>query len=181
MEKDLFLRTMGISNLCYDTEHKKMYSIQFYDYDKNGAEKINKAHLNAILSIFPYDCLWYETKHGFHFISFALLHGKNITKARALQTTKFLEGQDYWCSLKDLTLRVSPKWKVHKLSKWYEIVSPKPKFKGVIKEPNGFIISMNHLEFYHNFMKLPEWIYEKYLMCQLRDYRIKVVTYKTRD
>ncbi|MFX1501179.1 MAG: hypothetical protein ACFFDH_09480 [Promethearchaeota archaeon] len=180
-KKKLFLRTMGISNLCINPEDKKLYSVQFYDYDKKGKEKIFPEDLKKIMKIFPYDCLFYETKHGFHFISFAILRGSAITKARAIQLTKELDQQDYWCSLKDLTLRVAPKWKNKTFKKHYQKVSKKPKFKGLIKEPNKYIISNKHLEFYYKFMNLPEWVYNKYLDCDKRDYKIKIVNYKTRD
>lgn len=179
IDKDaLFLRTMGISNLSYDVENKKMYSIQFYDYDKNGFDMgIPQKHSELIASIFPYDCIMYESKHGFHFISFSLLKGKAITKARALKITKIFERQDYWCSLRDLTLRIAPKWELNT----YKNISEKPKFKGLIRSPNKYIISEKHLEFYHDNMGLPDWVYTRYEDCDKRDYKIKIVHYKTRD
>ena len=148
---------------------------------KSFIEDIGKEYEKEIMKIFPYDCLFYETKHGFHFISFSLLRGTAITKARALHTTKVLEKQDYWCRLKDLTLRIAPKWKVSRFKKYYQIISKKPKFRGIIKEPNKYIISENHLNFYYKYMDLPEWVYEKYLDCDMRNYKIQIVNYKTRD
>jgi hypothetical protein len=187
-KKKLNLRTLGISNWAHDSkteknipEWKKRYSIQFYDYDFNGnIDRIPINDLERILEIFPYDCLMYETKHGIHFISFSVLHGLKITKSRVLETSKDLGLQDYWTEAKDLTLRVSAKWKV-RLFRIRKIVSKKPKFKGLIREPNQYRISKNHLEFYRKYMNLPDWVYELYNDCVKLDYRIKMYHYKTRD
>ncbi|QYW08128.1 hypothetical protein 15570_00031 [Lokiarchaeota virus WyrdV1] len=193
----LSLRAIGISNWAYDSEKKKRYSIQFYDYDFNGdIEHIPREDLLRILEIFPYDCLMYETKGGVHFISFSILLGLHVSKARVLETSKSLEGQDYWTEGKDLTLRVSAKWKL-RLFRKRKIVSKKPKFKGLIKgpdnliktsntflnskNPNKYVVSKNHLEFYRKYMDLPDWVYELYADCDMRDLRIKNYHYKTRD
>lgn len=176
----LELRTMGISNWAYDTIQKKRYSVQFYDYDYNGGGRhISKEDLLKIMQIFPYDCIMYETNHGVHFISFALLRGLNITKARVLETTKRLGKQDYWTEGKDLTLRVSPKWKPTYLG--YKIISEKPVFKGLSKFPTKYRISFKHLEFYRKYMDLPDWVYNCYKECEMFDYKIKIYHYKTRD
>ena len=176
----LTLRAMGISNWCFDTHTKKKYSVQFYDYDLLGQKRIPRADLLLILNIFPYDCLMYETKHGIHFISFAILHGLGITKKRALRVNKALKSQDYFTEQKDLTLRVSAKWKPRRFRN-YKIISNKPKFKGVSKFPNCYIISKKHLEFYRKYMNLPDWLYIQYEGCTKKDYRIKNYHYKTRD
>ena len=173
----LTLRTMGISNWCKDTVNKKLYSIQFYDYDLNDS---NKVPISKIMEIFPLDCIMYETKHGIQFISFALRMGLRYTKSRAVQTSKELGKQDYWTEAKDLTLRVSPKWKI-KLLKKRQIISKKPKFLGIVKSPDKNIISGKHLEFYFKYMDLPEKIYNLYQDCDIRNYKIKVYHYKTRD
>lgn len=195
--QNLSLRAMGISNWAYDSESKKRYSVQFYDYDYNGTEnKIPRKDLLRILEIFPYDCLMYETKGGIHFISFSILLGLNVAKARVLETSKALGNQDYWTEGKDLTLRVSAKWKL-RLIKKRKIVSKKPIFKGLIKTPDNliktsnrflnsknpdkYVISKNHLEFYRKYMDLPNWVYELYADCDMRDLRIKNYHYKTRD
>jgi len=184
-KKSLKLRTMGISNWVYDTENKKAYSIQFYDFDVSedleGKRDVIKNIVKRILAIFPYDCILYRTKHGIHFISFALLHGLRITKSRAVETSKILGHQDYWTEAKDLTLRISDKWKIKKFSKNRIKVSKKPKFLALIKKPNNYIISEKHLEFYYKFMGLPLWVYNKYNSCDKRDYKIKIYHYKTRD
>ena len=188
-EKKLNLRALGISNWAHDSktekkipDWKKRNSIQFYDYDYNGSvDRIPRNDLLKILEIFPYDCLMYETKHGVHFISFAVLHGLKITKARVLQTSKELGVQDYWTEAKDLTLRVSAKWRIRNFSKVFKIISKKPKFKGLIRVPNNYRISKNHLEFYRKYMNLPNWVYEMYSDCEKLDYRIKLYHYKTRD
>jgi len=174
------VRAMGLSNSAWDTENKKKYSVQFFDYDKKNG-KITEHDLERILRIFPYDCLCYETKHGIHFISFALLKGMRRTKAKALECCKLLGEQDYWCSKQDLTLRVSPKWKPRKFHKMHEIVSKRPKFKAIAKKPNKYRISKNHLDFYRKFMKLPEEVYHLYDDCEKFDYKIKIYNYKTRD
>lgn len=176
IEGKLPLRTMGISNRSYDRENKKTYSIQFYDFD--GIFGIRD--YNLIISIFPYDLLVYKTKHGYHFISFALLHGLNITKARAIALSKFIEDQDYWTEAKDLTLRISPKWKCRRLRK-RKVISCKPTFFTLIKKPEGYIISNKHLEFYFKYMNLPKEIYQQYDDCDKRDYEIRIYHYKTRD
>ena len=175
-KKKLPLRAMGISNRVYDRDEKKLYSIQFYDFDGVfGIEEIT-----LIKAIFPYDLLVYKTKHGYHFISFALLHGLKITKVRALKLTKFLNNQDYWTTAKDLTLRTSPKWKTYRFRK-RKIISCKPKFFTLIKNPKGYIISNKHLEFYFKYMALPKEIYDLYANCDKRDYEIKISHYKTGD
>jgi hypothetical protein len=193
----LSLRAIGISNWIYDSEKKKRYSVQFYDYDfVNGEKRIPRKELLRILEIFPYDVLMYETKQGIHFISFSILLGIHVAKARVLELSKSLEGQDYWTEGKDLTLRISAKWKLRFLRK-RKTISKKPKFKGLIKSPdnlintpnvflnsknpNKYVISKNHLEFYRKYMDLPDWVYELYADCDMRDLRIKNYHYKTRD
>ncbi|MGB5911843.1 MAG: hypothetical protein WBH31_11670, partial [Promethearchaeia archaeon] len=160
-KKTLKLRTMGISNWSYDEANKKLYSIQFYDLDIpdafEGKPHLIKVLIKRILRIFPYDCILYKTKHGLHFISFAILHGQHITKARAIETSKLIGNQDYWTEAKDLTLRISDKWKVKRFSKNRIKVSKKPKFLALLQKPNNYIISEKHLDFYYNFMGLPLW------------------------
>lgn len=181
-QRSLKLRALGISNWCLDEETKKRYSVQFYDYDfKDGETKIPREDLLRIKEIFPYDAIMYQTKHGIHFISFALMQGLFRTKARVLETSKELGFQDYWTEALDLTLRVSAKWQCRKFKK-REIVSDKPKFKGVLKEVNfGYRISKKHLDFYRKYMDLPNWVYKLYNDCDKKDYKIKVYHYKTRD
>lgn len=193
----LSLRAIGISNWIYDEKNKKRYSVQFYDYDfPNGDKQIPREDLLVILEVFPYDVLMYKTKQGVHFISFSILRGQHTSKARALETSKKLKKQDYWCEGKDMTLRVSAKWKLRFLRK-RKIVSKKPKFKGLIKTPDNliktqnkflnssnpskYVISKKHLEFYWKYMDLPDWVYELYSDCDMRDLRIKNYHYKTRD
>jgi len=197
-DKPRTLRAIGISNSCWDKEQKKKYSIQFYDYDfRVGSNKITEKELEQILKIFPYDCFCYKTRHGIHFISFSLLRGSATTKARALITSKMIGGQNYWSERKDLTLRVSPKWKPRWYSKWHKNVSKKPQFKMIVKKPANntfnskifennpnlyhYRISEKHLEFYHKFMGLPDEIYELYRECEKYNYAIKLYNYKTRD
>ena len=175
-EGALNLRTMGISNWVYDSPNKKLYSIQFYDYDLNDG-KLTKEVMNEILKIFPLDCIMYETKQGIQFISFALRFGLLYTKSRAVKTSKELL-QDYWTEAKDLTLRIAPKW-----DKNYNEMSFKPKFKGIVRrpDPEGNRISGKHLDFFRDYMGLPNWVYEKYSTCDKRDYKYKIYHYKTRD
>ncbi len=176
----LDVRAIGISNWAYDNKAKKRYSIQFYDYDYNGSKHIPQSHVNMIMDLFPYDCIMFETKHGVHFVSFALLKGLNITKARTLETTKNMgKAQDYWTSQKDLTLRVSEKWKVRKIL-GYKIVSERPTFKGLAKYPNQYRISNQHLTFYKKYLGLPDWVFKLYDDCDKYNYRIKIYHYKTR-
>jgi len=139
----LNLRTMGISNRVYDKSNKKMYSIQFYDYDYYNGENISIKAFNQIMEMFPYDLILYRTKHGLHFISFALLHGLRITKARAIETSKILGKQDYWTQARDLTLRISAKWETKRFSKTYKTISKKPKFSRLLKDPNNYRISQS--------------------------------------
>lgn len=179
-KKTLNLRSMGISNWAYDPKDKKRYSIQFYDFDYNGTKKITRNELIQIANIFPYDCIMYETKHGVHFISFSLLKGLTYTKSKVLELSKSLGKQDYWSEGKDLTLRISPKWKVISKRK-RETISKKPKFKGLFRAPNKYRISKKHLEFYRKYMGLPEWVYNLYNDCDKKDLKIKLYHYKTRD
>jgi len=189
-KRTLNLRTMGLSNWAMNPETKKRSSIQFYDYDFNdgdnlnygekGLENIPKEALMRILEIFPYDVIMYETKHGIHFISFSLLKGLNFTKANAIKTSKEIGNQDYWTEAKDLTLRVSAKWKTRFLRK-RKIKSNKPRFKMILRLPNNYRISQNHLEFYLKYMNLPQWVYDLYSNCDKKDLRIKMYHYKTRD
>lgn len=181
-KRKLRLRALGLSNWCLDRETKEKFSIQFYDYDfTNKSKTISRADLLIIKEIFPYDCIMYESKHGIHFIGFSLLKGTFRTKARAVETSKKLGNQDYWTSQNDLTLRVSAKWSVKRFRE-REIVSEKPIFKGVVKEPNfEYRISSKHLEFYKKYMNLPQWVYDLYKDCVKKDLRIKVYHYKTRD
>ncbi len=179
--ESLRFRAMGISNWVKDLENKKLYSCQFYDFDYHDGKNITPEEYKRILEIFPYDCILYGTKHGLHFISFALLKGLNYTKAKAIKTSKDLGKQDYWTEAKDLTLRISDKWGFTKILKKRFSISKKPKFKGILKNPNNYIISNRHLEFYHNYMGLPDWVYYRYKDCDKRDYKIKIYHYKTRD
>ena len=179
-KEKLPLRAMGVSNWCKDTIEKRLYSIQFYDFDLNGSKELKSDDLKKILEIFPLDCIMYSTKHGIHFISFAIRMGLRYTKSRAVKMSKDLGKQDYWTEAKDLTLRVSPKWKVNFLKK-RRIISKKPEFLGILKSPDKNIVSKKHLEFYFRFMNLPEEIYNLYQDCDLREYKIKIYHYKTRD
>lgn len=175
--KDAFkLRTMGISNWVKDESKKRrnIYSVQFYDYD--GV--LTDEQLEIISEIFPYDCIVYRTKHGFQFISFSLLHGLRYTKTKVLEISKQLN-QDYWTEGRDLTLRVASKWEVKKNQR--KTISEKPKFYAFLKAPYKHIISKKHLEFYHDYMDLPEDVYEAYSECDMRDYKIKIYHYITRD
>lgn len=180
-KKDLKLRAIGISNYCFDKTNKKKHSIQFYDYDVNETTRMTQAELNTILKIFPYDLLLYKTKHGLHFISFALLKEQYTTKARAIEISKLLGKQDYWTPKKDLTLRVSAKWKVYRFSKMRKTISKKPEFSRLLKKPNKYRVSKKHLDFYYKNMGLPEKVYNLYQDCHLFDYEIKIYHYKTRD
>lgn len=176
----LNLRAMGISNWVMNSKLKKRYSVQFYDYDFDGdGHNIHQSIVNKIMEIFPYDCIMYETKHGIHFISFALLHGLHVTKARVLKTTKTIGKQDYWTISKDLTLRISRK--TQKTFYGRKVISDKPKFKGVAKFPSVYRISNQHLEFYHKYMDLPDWVYNLYDNCEKFNYAIKIYHYKTRN
>lgn len=195
-EHKLNLRAIGVSNWAFDSENKKRYSVQFYDYDYNGSKNIPRDDLLRILEIFPYDCLMYGTKQGIQFISFSLLLGLYVAKARVLETSKSLGVQDYFTEGKDLTLRISAKWKTRFLRK-RKIVSKKPKFKGLIKTPDNliktpnkflnsqnkdkYVISKNHFEFFKKYMDLPDWVCKLYEGCDMRDLRIKNYHYKTRD
>jgi hypothetical protein len=170
---------MGISNWVYDSNGKKghkLYSIQFYDLDHEGS--IKKEVLTRILENFPLDCIMYKSKHGTHFISFALRFGLRYTKSRVIETTKDLVDQDYWTEAKDLTLRIAPKW----IENYIE-TSGKPKFLGLIRspDPKNIRISGKHLDFYCKYMGLPNWVAERYSECDRRDYKIKIYHYKTRD
>ena len=182
-KRKLNLRALGLSNECIERKTKKRFSVQFYDFDyKKGDFSIPRLDLVRIKEIFPYDCIMYSTKHGIHFIGFSLLKGTYRTKARAVETSKDLGLQDYWTSQTDLTLRVSAKWQVKRFKRNRLIVSEKPKFKGVLKEPNfEYRISKNHLEFYKKYMDLPNWIYKLYDKCDKKDLRIKIYHYKTRE
>jgi len=173
------LRAIGLSNWVYDRTTKTRYSVQFYDFDFVDKNRILNTVIDEILSIFPYDVLMYETSHGIHFISFSLLKGCFAPRARCIELTKKLDKQDYWTSAKDLTLRVSEKWKPTLFGN-YRIVSERPRFKGVCRNPNAYIISNKHLEFYRDFMNLPDWVYHLYDDCDKRNYRIKIYHYKTR-
>lgn len=199
--KKLPLKAMGIANKCIDTEEimpkrfkarNKLYSIQFYDYDFNQNWKITSNIIQSILEIFPHDCFVFETKHGMHFISFSLMKGLRFSKAKVLKKSKELITQDYWSKKKYLFLRVSPKWKRtfwNKIGlKWkYKIISDKPRFKGVLKEPElipgqKILGSKQHLEFYKNNMNFPEWLYQKYLEnYEMIDLSIQIDHYHTED
>ena len=197
-ERDYPLRAMGISNKCVDTENRVtdlqlkskngIYSIQFYDFDfPNGETKLTQKQVQNILEIFPYDCFCYETLHGMHFISLALLKGLRITKTRAFQKSKEFLNQDYWTKFHYLTLRVSGKWKTKFLKifprKKYKVMSPKPVFFGLIKEPRrGIKISGKHLEFYKKHMDLPTWVWKKYIEnCNVYNLDINLYHYATKE
>jgi len=170
---------MGVSNWLYDNKTKERYSVQFYDYDLNGERLVDV--IDSIMEIFPYDCIMYETKHGVQFISFALLKGLRITKARSVKLSKSFGDQDYWAEAKDLVLRFTSKWKVNRFTGKYISVSPKPKFKGIARYPSNYRISRQLLEFYKLYMGLPQWVYELYDNCTKYNFRIKTYHYKTRD
>lgn len=177
------LRAIGINNICYDRTNRKKYSIQYYDMDIKES-KMLIAEFNTILQIFPNDLILYQTKHGLHFISFTILDNIFISKANVLKTTKLLnETQDYFPYQKELTLRVSGKYKRKRLSKTHKIISKKPKFLLFFKEPNKCSkISKNHLEFYFKWLNLPKKIYEYYLKyCDLKKYDITMSHYRTGD
>lgn len=144
----------------------------FYKY-----EFFNRFY-DIVLKIFPYDCIVYETRDGFHFISFAYLKGTRLTRARAVEMSKALGNQDYWTLRKDLCLRVSPKWN------WmYSEKSPKPVFFRVVKEPvrPDLCISGKHLDFYVKFMNLPLEVAKLYDNCKRLELPVRTYSYRTRD
>lgn len=157
-EKDgkLTHRAMGISNTV--KLGNGTLGVQFYDYDGS----LNPEIIKRIKQIFPSDCLIYKTQDGYHFISFSLI-SRFKAKANAIMLSKELR-QDYWSEQKDLVLRISPKWKP--MFKWYRKESPKPRFYRCITRPIAhrvdFIYSRSHLEFYREYMGLPEDIYHEY-------------------
>lgn len=201
--KDLKYLSLGISNRLRAREKTynpyfnkwiyKSYSVQFFDYDyrkdpDGNPIPMTQREIKEIRKIFPYDCFFYDTKHGRHFISFAILHGIKISRTRALQTCKNLnlicgdpKAQDYWSSRSELVLRVSPKWRVYKKSKIYQIISLKPKFGGVLKKPEKIRVSKAHFEFYKNHMKLPEWVCDLYENCEMIDLKHTMLFYPSRD
>lgn len=186
--KKRMLRAIGINNICYDLETNKRKSVQFYDYDtkhiRNSIIKILPDELQEILKYFKNDCIIYKTKHGFHFISFALLPNVFISKANVLRITKRLnETQDYFPYQKELTLRVSPKWKIKRFSKRRKTISKKPKFASFFIHPrNNMEVSKTHLNFYLKYMNLPIEIYKEYEKnCILKENKITISHYRTRD
>jgi hypothetical protein len=173
---------IGISNMAYDRENRKAYSVQFYDYDIHDPPQMLNAIFNTIQdSVFPFDCIVYETKHGYHFISFALFETTYYTKGKALELTTFLGNQDYWCSQKDLILRISPKWDFKHKRKIAKTISKKPKFYRFLSPPNNCLISKSHLEFYYKFMGLPKDVYDTYRNCPSRRLDLKLYFYNARD
>ena len=191
-KKKFPLRCMGISNIAINTKSVKMpsdfyakkYSVQFYDFDlPKHQNTILENQIKTILEIFPYDCICYKTKHGFHFISFALLRGLRVTKARAIKLSKDLLDQDYFTKRQYLTLRISEKWKNKKFRKKYAVISDRPKFFGLLKEPaaENLMISEKHLEFYKDNLALPDFVYEKYEKCRKFDLGIELHHFTTRD
>lgn len=204
--KDFPLRAIGISNKCKDNNEimpnrfkgkNNIYSIQFYDYDFDKNWKLTYGIINSILEIFPHDCIMYETKHGIHFISFALTKGLYLSKARAIKKSKELLSQDYWTKRSYLTLRISQKWRRNIWNKmgitWkYKTISDKPIFKGVARLPElvnqalfpniKILGSKKHLDFYHDFLELPNWVYQQYLNnFEMLDLDIELHHYPTKD
>lgn len=175
-------RAMGISNGVWDSKNKKIYSVQFYDFDYiKGRTHLTPKEVDLIKTIYPYDCIMYQTAHGIHFISFAILKGLTTTRKRAEHLTKQFIFQDFIAGNEDLILRVSCKGKKRMFKKHYQIISKKPKFLGLVKSPNKYLISKRHLEFYRNYMFLPEWVYSQYNDCKLLEGNIKLYHYRTGD
>jgi hypothetical protein len=184
---------MGISNRCYAGEIKKgvpreRYSVQFYDFD--GSEPEFKRAIPTIMRIFPYDALAYKSKHGFHVLSFSLLKGYLAPIRRARMITKILNSADRMPEQdfgsfgenfeKGLALRVSSKWR-KRFFRRNKIISGKPTFFGLLKSPNRYRISERHLNFYRDFMALPDWVYKKYDDCDKKNLDTFMYHYYTGD
>jgi len=146
--------------------------LQFYDFDGD----IGKPGIMAEISeIFENDCIIFKSKNGYHFVSFTLLDKKpKFVKKRAIKVSKKLH-QDYTSGMKALVLRIAPKFKER------EIVSERPEYYLTWKFPvNNSIIAKNHLDLYHEYLGIPDFIYNYYVrFCTLIDAELNLVYYKT--
>lgn len=82
---------------------------------------------------------------------------------------------------RDLTMRISPKWKNRFWTWRHKVISDAPIFKMVVKKPNKYRISKKHLELFKERCNLPEEVYQLYDDCQKLDFEIKLFSYLTGD
>ena len=169
--------TIGIANMTTwrwgGVENRLV--MQFYDFDGELDSNIFVKTIDEIRKIFPNDCLIFKSKNGYHFISFTLLDKKpKFVRKRASKLSKKL-GQNYTSEMQALVLRIAPKFKER------QIVSERPKYYTILKFPRKDTpIAKNHLELYHEYLRIPEHIYNYYIKhCTLIHAELNLVYYRT--
>ena len=174
------LEAIGISNGCYPIDNQEKIpntdlGIQFFEVD---IKPIPNEILDQVLTIFPEDCLMFETRKGFHFIGFSVQQMKT-TLLRALNLSYVLgkEITDYArTKLGCLILRTSPK--VEKKTRL--IVADKPKFSKILKKPVlDSNISIRHLKVFLN-LGIPLETYNSYVLgCNTLSFGLRHIFYQT--
>jgi len=166
--------TIGVANMTtwkwQGIENRLV--LQFYDFDGDIGEI---GVMGEIRKIFQNDCIIFKSKNGYHFVSFTLLDKKpKFVKKRAIKVSKKLN-QDYTSGMKALVLRIAPKFKER------EIVSERPSYYTIMKFPRRDTpIAKNHLDLYHEFLGIPDFIYNYYVKyCTLISAELNLVYYRT--
>lgn len=168
----LYAMAIAVSNLI--EINKKIYALQFYDYDG----KLEKDKMELVKPLFEgRDCIIYKTRFGYHFVSFTIDFKNNYKKIRK-NTEKISKqlNQDYRFNNTDyLCLRISPK------TTKKGVRQGRPQFYGVLNKPKlDNIISSEHLKCYAEKLGMASRVFESYLNCKLVKGNIKLHTYRTR-
>ncbi len=164
---------LGVSNLV-DTNVRR-YGLQFYDLDKHTEDEDDMGLIRQLFK--GKDCLIYESKHGFHFISFMMDRKFKRPRQKANDLSEKI-GEVYNFKKKDyLILRISPKMKRNK------ILSGRPKFYRMLNEPVlNSNVSSGHLKLYAKRVGIPDNILNLYLeRCNIIQTKCCVHIYRTRD
>lgn len=166
------LYALGVSNVVYVKENR--FGLIFYESD---SKKIERSILSKIIKIFPNDLILFETRRGFHFISFTLFNYDDV-RVMIYALSKIL-GSHYGVYKHQLVLRVTPKKRVSDQT----IVHDSPKFYKFLKKPKkDSFVSLKHLKTYSTNCSLPEEVLNYYLSnCKCLAGKVCFYYYRTKD
>lgn len=164
--------TVGISNMLnHNGNETALYCLEFYEIDSKLTTKI----IQVVWKMFHNDINLIKTKHGIHFVSFAI---SPFSPERWKQRVRFMSeklDQDYGGSSKFCCLRIAPKYHND------VIISERPVYYRNLRLPKrGSYVSKLHLDQYKIFNRFPQRLYDFYKSkCQLIEVPISYIMYRT--
>lgn len=166
------LYALGISNIVVINNVK--LAVTFYELDD---KKTTKEILTEIIKIFPNDLVMFETRAGYHFLSFTLFNYDDV-RVMIYALSKILNSH-YGVYKHQLVLRVTPKKRVST----QEVVHSAPMFYKLVKKPKkNSLISFRHLTTYNTKCGLPDDIVKYYKdNCRCILGKVCFYYYRTRD